>query len=110
MPPVSRYPLTLVLLTVLIDTIGFGIVLPVLPGLLTELRGSGLDDAARWGGSLAFAYAVMQFICAPIVGNLGDRFGRRPVLLASLTGFGLDCLVMAFAPRTASRKSSAPSS
>ncbi len=101
MPTASRHALAFVLLTVLIDTIGFGIVLPVLPELITELRGSGLDDAARWGGLLAFAYAVMQFICAPIVGNLGDRFGRRPVLLASLTGFGLDYLVMAFAPSLA---------
>ena len=56
---------------------------------------------ARWGGWLAVAYALMQFIWAPIVGNLSDRFGRRPVLLASLTGFGLDYLVMAFAPSLA---------
>jgi DHA1 family tetracycline resistance protein-like MFS transporter len=97
-PPVSRHALTFVLLSVLIDTIGFGIVLPVLPELITELRHAGLDDAARWGGWLAFAYAAMQFVCAPIVGNLSDRFGRRPVLLASLAGFGLDYLVMAFAP------------
>ena len=98
MPPVSRHALTFVLLTAMIDSIGFGIVLPVLPGLIRELRHAGLDDAARWGGWLAFAYALMQFFCAPIVGNLSDRFGRRPVLLASLTGFGLDYMVMAFAP------------
>ena len=97
MPPVSRHAVTFVLLSVLIDTIGFGIVLPVLPELIRELRHAGLDDAARWGGWLAFAYALMQFFCAPIIGNLSDRFGRRPVLLASLTGFGLDYLVMAFA-------------
>jgi DHA1 family tetracycline resistance protein-like MFS transporter len=94
----SRHALTFVLLTVLIDTIGFGIVLPVLPELIRDLRHSGLDDAARWGGWLAFAYAAMQFLCAPIIGNLSDRFGRRPVLLASLAAFGLDYLVMAFAP------------
>jgi DHA1 family tetracycline resistance protein-like MFS transporter len=97
-PTASRHALTFVLLTVLIDTIGFGIVLPVLPELIRELRHGGLDDAARWGGWLAFAYAAMQFICAPIIGNLSDRFGRRPVLLASLAAFGIDYLVMAFAP------------
>ena len=96
--PHSRHALTFVLLTVLIDTIGFGIVLPVLPELIRELRHAGLDDAARWGGWLALAYAAMQFLCAPIIGNLSDRFGRRPVLLASLAAFGLDYLVMAFAP------------
>ena len=101
MPTASRHALTFVLLTVLIDTIGFGIVLPVLPELIRELRHGGLDDAARWGGWLAFAYAAMQFICAPIVGNLSDRFGRRPVLLASLAAFGVDYLVMAFAPSMA---------
>ena len=101
MPPVSRHALTFVLLSVLIDTIGFGIVLPVLPELIIELRHTGLDDAARWGGWLAFAYAAMQFVCAPIIGNLSDRFGRRPVLLASLAGFGLDYLMMAFAPTLA---------
>lgn len=98
MPVASRHALAFVLLTALIDTIGFGIVLPVLPDLIRELRGTGLDDAARWGGWLAFAYAAMQFFCAPIMGNLSDRFGRRPVLLASLAAFGLDYLVMAFAP------------
>jgi DHA1 family tetracycline resistance protein-like MFS transporter len=97
-PPVSRHAITFVLLTVLIDTIGFGIVLPVLPTLIRDLRHAGLDDAARWGGWLAFAYAAMQFVCAPIMGNLSDRFGRRPVLLASLAAFGIDYLVMAFAP------------
>jgi len=97
-PTSSRHALTFVLLTVLIDTIGFGIVLPVLPALIRDLRHAGLDDAARWGGWLAFAYAAMQFIFAPIIGNLSDRFGRRPVLLASLAAFGIDYLVMAFAP------------
>ena len=97
-PTSSRHALTFVLLTVLIDTIGFGIVLPVLPALIRDLRHAGLDDAARWGGWLAFAYAAMQFVFAPIIGNLSDRFGRRPVLLASLAAFGIDYLVMAFAP------------
>jgi len=100
-PTSSRHALTFVLLTVLIDTVGFGIVLPVLPALIRDLRHAGLDDAARWGGWLAFAYAAMQFVFAPIVGNLSDRFGRRPVLLASLAAFGIDYLVMAFAPTLA---------
>lgn len=75
MPRASRHALGFILLTVLIDTIGFGIVLPVLPDLIRELRHAGLDDAARWGGLLAFAYAAMQFVCAPIMGSLSDPFG-----------------------------------
>jgi DHA1 family tetracycline resistance protein-like MFS transporter len=90
--------LAFVLLTVLIDTIGFGIVLPVLPELVMELSGEGLGAASRYGGWLAFAYAGAQVLCAPIIGSLSDRFGRRPVLLGSLSAFGLDYLVMAAAP------------
>jgi DHA1 family tetracycline resistance protein-like MFS transporter len=87
-----------VLLTILIDTIGLGIVIPVLPQLVMELTGQGLSAAARWGGWLGFVYALMQFLCAPIIGNLSDRFGRRPVLLLSLSAFGLDYLIMGLSP------------
>ncbi len=101
LPPTSlasSHALGFVLLTVLIDTIGFGIVIPVLPELIMELTGEGLDAAARYGGWLAFSYAVMQFACAPVIGNLSDRFGRRPVLLLCLAAFGIDYLVMGLAP------------
>ena len=83
---------------VLIDSIGFGIILPVLPRLIMELTGVGIDQAARYGGWLSFVYALMQFFCAPVLGNLSDRFGRRPVLLFALLALGVDYLIMGVAP------------
>ena len=76
--------LVFILITILIDTIGFGIIIPVLPELIMELTGEGLGAAAIYGGWLLFCYALMQFFFAPVLGNLSDRFGRRPVLLLSL--------------------------
>ena len=90
-----------IFVTLLIDVIGFGIIIPVMPKLIQELTGGTLAQASSYGGWLLFAYAFMQFICAPIVGNLSDQFGRRPILLASLFGFGMDYLFMAFAPTLA---------
>src|SRR5690606_31341844 len=69
-----------------------------MPKLIQELTGGSISDAASDGGWLISVYAIMQFFCAPIMGALSDRFGRRPVLLASLFGFGLDYLLLAFAP------------
>ena len=71
-----------ILVTLLIDVAGLGIIIPVMPKLITHLTGGTLSDAARWGGWMAFTYAGMQFFFAPIMGGLSDRFGRRPVLLA----------------------------
>ncbi len=85
-----------IVVVVLIDAISFGIILPVMPSLIMNLSGVGLSEAARIGGYLMFTYAVMQFFAAPILGNLGDRFGRRPILLFSLTALGLDYLLMGF--------------
>lgn len=97
-PFASRHALAFVFITVLVDMIGFGIVIPVVPELIVELTGEGLGRAAVYGGWLLFVYAFMQFFCAPLIGNLSDRFGRRPVLLLSLTAFGLDYLLMGLAP------------
>ncbi len=83
---------------VLLDMIGFGIVMPVLPQLIMHLGEIAVDKAALWAGWLGAGYAAMQFVFAPILGNLSDRYGRRPVLLAALLGFGLDYIVMGFAP------------
>jgi MFS transporter, DHA1 family, tetracycline resistance protein len=83
---------------VFLDMAGVGIIVPVLPGLISELSGSNLQDSALIGGALLLVYSVMLFFCAPIVGGLSDRFGRRPVLLAALTFMGIDYLLMAFAP------------
>ncbi len=93
--------LAFLFVTVLIDAIGFGIIIPVLPGLIMDLTGRNLAASAEIGGWITFLYASTQFICGPIIGGLSDRFGRRPVLLASLAAFGLDYVVMAFAPTLA---------
>lgn len=89
--------LSFLLLTVLIDAIGIGLIFPVMPDLMVEVTGRPLADAALWGGVLATAFAVMQFVCGPVVGNLSDRFGRRPVLLVSLAVMALDYVLMALA-------------
>jgi len=87
-----------IFITLLIDFTGFGIIIPVLPRLIEELTGSGLSAAAVYGGWLTVSYSVMQFISAPVLGGLSDRYGRRPVLLASLFGLGVDYIFLAFAP------------
>lgn len=93
--------LAFIFVTVLIDSIGFGIVMPVFPELIMGLTGRDIAGAAQVAGWLMLGYSVMQFVCAPIIGALSDRFGRRPVLLASLVAFGLDYLVAGFAPTIA---------
>lgn len=90
--------LTLVALIVFLDMTGVGIIIPVLPGLISELSHESLQNAALIGGGLLFAYSAMLFLCAPIVGGLSDRFGRRPVLLLTLVAMGLDYFLMAWAP------------
>lgn len=87
-----------IFVTLLIDVIGLGIIIPVMPKLISELTGDSISAASKDGGWLLFAYASMQFICAPIIGGLSDQFGRRPVLLASLFGFGVDYIFLALAP------------
>ncbi|MEO7053411.1 MAG: MFS transporter, partial [Rhizomicrobium sp.] len=97
----GRAALSFIFLTMLIDTIGLGIIIPVSPGLISELTHQDLSGAARWGGWLFFSYALMQFLCAPLIGNLSDRFGRRPVLILSLAMLGVDYLITGFAPTIA---------
>jgi DHA1 family tetracycline resistance protein-like MFS transporter len=99
--PAGKHALVFVVVTVLIDIIGFGLILPVLPRLLVELTGDTVNQAAIDGGWLAFVYAVMQFVCAPLLGNLSDRYGRRPVLLFAVGALGIDYIVMGFAPTLA---------
>jgi DHA1 family tetracycline resistance protein-like MFS transporter len=97
----GKHALRFIFLTVLIDTIGFGIIMPVMPQLIMTLTGASIDRATLLAGFLLTTYAVLQFACGPIMGNLSDRFGRRPVLLASLAAFGFDYLLMGFAPTLA---------
>ncbi len=90
--------LIFIFVTVLLNMIGFGVIMPVMPQLIMEVTGDDLAHAAKWGGTLTFVYALMQFIMMPIMGGLSDRFGRRPVLLVSLLAYSVDFLVMALAP------------
>ena len=83
---------------VFIDMAGIGLIVPVMPSLIQSLTGEGIDRAATWGGWLLFTYAAMQFLFAPVIGGLSDRFGRRPVLLGTLALLGVDYALMAAAP------------
>lgn len=94
----AKRALVFVFVTVLIDSIGFGIILPVLPSLIMQLTGVTVDRAATYGGLLASIYALMQFFCAPVLGNLSDHFGRRPVLLFALFALGCDYFIQGLAP------------
>ena len=96
--PGGRRAAAFVVVTVLIDAMGIGIIMPVMPDLIRELTDLPLGAAALWGGYLSFVYALMQFAFGPTLGNLSDRFGRRPVLLVSLFTLAVDYLVMGFAP------------
>ena len=90
-----------IFVTIFIDVLGLGIIIPVLPKLLQSLGHIGLPDASRYNGLLTTVYATMQLLFATLLGNLSDRYGRRPVLLISIFGFGIDYMVMAFAPTIA---------
>ena len=93
----SRLPTLFILITVMIDSMGIGIIIPVMPALILDIEGGTLANAAIWGGILSSSFAVMQFLFGPLVGNLSDRFGRRPVLLVSLFVMAADYVVMALA-------------
>jgi DHA1 family tetracycline resistance protein-like MFS transporter len=92
-----RLPFLFVLTTVAIDSMGIGLILPVMPDLIREVGAGSLAEAAIWGGILSTVFAVMQFLFGPLLGSLSDRYGRRPVLLISLLVMALDYLVMAVA-------------
>jgi MFS transporter, DHA1 family, tetracycline resistance protein len=93
----QRLPILFIMVTVTLDAMGIGLILPVMPDLIREVRGASLADAALWGGMLSAVYAVMQFGFSPLIGNLSDRFGRRPILLVSMGVLALDYVVMAVA-------------
>ena len=98
-PAPPRQPAFLfIFITVTLDLVAVGIVAPVLPKLVTDFQGGSIADAALWTGLLATLWAAMQFFAAPIMGSLSDHFGRRPVILASNIGLGLDYILMALAP------------
>ena len=90
--------ISFIFITLLIDVTGIGLIIPVVPGLIEQLIHGSVSEASRYSGWLTFAYATMQFIFAPLLGNLSDRYGRRPVLLLSLFGLGIDYIFLALAP------------
>ena len=94
----SKHAVTFILITVFLDMIGFGIIIPVLPRLIEEVGQVSLGEAAVIGGWMAGAYSAAQFLLGPLLGNLSDRFGRRPLLLLAIFGLGADFLLQAFAP------------
>ena len=96
-PNSTKSNLRFIFLTVFVYSVGFGIIMPALPALIVELEGVSLSRATQLGAYIGAAYAVAQFLMGPVVGNLSDRFGRRPIFLISLTGFGIDFLLMGFA-------------
>ncbi len=93
----KRLPITFILISVVLDSMGIGLIMPVMPDLIQEVEGAGISDAAVWGGILATIFAAMQFIFGPTLGSLSDRFGRRPVLLISLAVMAFDYVLMAVA-------------
>jgi MFS transporter, DHA1 family, tetracycline resistance protein len=97
----ARNPIIFIFITRLIDAMGFGIVMPVLPNLLMHMGKPDIAAATSTAGLLLVTYSGMQFFFGPIIGNLSDQFGRRPVILTSLLAYGIDCLLMGFAPTVA---------
>jgi DHA1 family tetracycline resistance protein-like MFS transporter len=87
-----------IFITLTLDIVGWGLIIPVMPDLLMELKHIPLNETSKWGGYLVSAFSAMQFLFAPLLGNLSDRYGRRPVILLSLLGFCVDYLILAFAP------------
>ena len=92
------HSLLFIFITIFIDITGLGIIIPVIPALITELINGSISEAAKYSGWLMFSYATLQFLFAPFLGGLSDQYGRRPVILLSLFGFGINYLVLALAP------------
>lgn len=87
-----------IFITLLVDVMGWGLIIPVMPKLIAELKHISINEASAYGGLLLSSFAITQFLFAPVIGNLSDKFGRRPVLLFSLLGFGIDYIILALAP------------
>ncbi|HEY6502656.1 MAG TPA: TCR/Tet family MFS transporter [Chitinophagaceae bacterium] len=98
MAPSRNAAIGFIFITLVIDVTGWGLIIPVIPKLLEQMVDGGISEATKYSGWLTFAYAIPQFLFAPVIGNLSDRFGRRPVLLASLLGFAIDYVFLSLAP------------
>jgi DHA1 family tetracycline resistance protein-like MFS transporter len=99
--PASRYALAFIFITMFVDTVGLGIIIPVAPQVINQLTGDGMSGSAWWGGWLQTAFAAMLFLFSPLIGNLSDRFGRKPVLILSLLMLGVDYAITGLAPTIA---------
>ena len=98
MPNNSKLPIFVIFTTVVLDSMGIGIIIPVMPALFAEVTGTEkISDIAIWGGLLASTFALMQFIFGPILGALSDRYGRKPILLLALFVMAAYYLLMGFA-------------
>ena len=94
----TKASIQFIFFTLLLDVIGFGIIIPVMPEMIASLKGISINEASKYGGYLLTSFAIAQFFSSPIMGSLSDQYGRRPVLLFSLFGFCIDYLFLAFAP------------
>lgn len=94
----NKSAITFIFITLLIDVMGWGLIIPVMADLIAQLKGIPVNQASTYGALLLSVFAITQFVFAPVVGNLSDKFGRRPVLLFSLLGFGIDYLILSMAP------------
>jgi len=94
----KKAAINFIFITLLIDVMGWGLIIPVMPQLISQLKDIPVNEASPYGAWLLSAYAITQFVFAPVIGNLSDKYGRRPVLLCSLIGFGIDYLFLALAP------------
>lgn len=99
--PEKKAAMIFIFITLLIDILGIGIVIPVLPKLIEQFTGGNVSLAGWYGGIIGASYAVTQFLCAPIVGALSDRYGRRPILLLAMFGLGVDYIIQGLAPSLA---------
>src|SRR5690606_19129645 len=98
MPASKKSALGFIFVTLLIDVMGWGLIIPVMPDLIAVLKGIPVNEASAYGALLLSVFAIMQFLFAPVMGNLSDKYGRRPILLLALLGFGIDYIILALAP------------
>ncbi len=98
MQTAKKAALGFIFVTLLIDSMGWGLIIPVMADLIAKLKGMPVNQASRYGAYLLSAFAITQFAFAPLIGNLSDKYGRRPILLLSLLGFGMDYIILALAP------------
>ncbi|NML39780.1 TCR/Tet family MFS transporter [Chitinophaga sp. G-6-1-13] len=94
----KKAAISFIFITLLIDVMGWGLIIPVMADLIAQLKHIPVNEASTYGALLLSVFAITQFLFAPVVGNLSDRYGRRPVLLLSLLGFGIDYIILALAP------------